>query len=233
MTTMTTRKPTYKSEILGTVTLNLYTDPHPGRDAKDRVPVPCAKCGGTGRIEAFGYIDGGRCWDCNGHGQSSISVGTARKYARSEAFALEYGDQIDAYWRDIEEKNRVAREAAEWAAAWDEAHTENARRATLNQTVMGQEGDKLADIEVTVEVAKSIEVPGYRYGTDWKRFVVLKTADGQVAKVFGTAECLWKVERGDRAVIRRATVKRHDEYQGQKQTELTRVKLEKIEPADD
>lgn len=32
------------------------------------IRLPCTKCGGSGVIEAFGYIGSGRCFTCKGFG---------------------------------------------------------------------------------------------------------------------------------------------------------------------
>ncbi|QBP29756.1 hypothetical protein SEA_TYPHA_101 [Mycobacterium phage Typha] len=240
MTTMTaaTTNVKYRGR---TYQVTSYVDPHPGRKTTDRVDDgPCGKCGGSGVYTGrsglkWGIMTGRKvtvntwCFECDGSGRSITTVARARRAAKIEAVWREYGEQITAEEDAAREIAYAADRLRQQMEAWDEAHAENERRAGLNNTLMGQPGDKLKDIEVTVEVAKTVEVPGFRYGTDLKKFVVLKTADGQVAKVFGTSASLWSLERGDRAIIKSATVKGEDEWNGQVQTTLTRVKVERID----
>lgn len=62
-----------------------YTDPYPGRNGSERVTETCTKCGGSGRIEAFGNVDAGRCWDCMGAGARSVLVSSVRARLRRQA----------------------------------------------------------------------------------------------------------------------------------------------------
>lgn len=230
MSTATATKPaTYKSNILGTVELHDYVDAYAGQAPTDRVPVNCGRCGGRGRIEAFSFIDGGRCWGCFGSGMDSISVATARKNARSDAFLAEYGDQIDAYWAVENARIEAAAKAAEFAEAWDAAHAEAVRRAAMNTNTLGAVGERLKNIEATVTVSTGFERDAYRgYGTEFVKIVVMTTGDGTVLKVSGVANCLYGLERGDRVKVT-GTVKEHSSYRGQIQTVLQRPVIKRLD----
>ncbi len=231
MTTATATKPaTFKSEILGTVVLNTYVDPYPGKVGTDKAPVPCGRCGGKGRIDAFSHVLGGVCFGCNGHGVQFTTVATLRKHAKAEAFAAEYGDQIAAYWAEVDRKNAEAAKAAEYAAAWDEAHKEAARRAAMVQGFVGEVGDKVKGLVGTVQVAKY--TAAQRYGWSASMFIIVTLDNGQVLKFSGSGESLFGVARGDKVTVAGA-VKDQQVYNGQQQTVLTRVKLAKVEEADE
>jgi len=47
-----------------------------------RVPITCERCGGLGTIQAFYYIEGGRCFDCGGSGNLGY---TTEEEIRKEA----------------------------------------------------------------------------------------------------------------------------------------------------
>lgn len=224
--TTATKPATFKSSILGTVELHSYVDPHPGKVGTDRVPTTCGRCGGSGYFNCFRHIYAGRCFGCDGTGKDTISVATARKWARSDAFATEYADEIAAYWAEFEAAQEVARKAEEFAAHWDEAHAENIRRAALVQGFLAEVGDKIAGVEVTVKVAKYIE-------GSWNRsssmFIIAETAAGQVIKIFGSSNSLFGLQRDDQATITTAKVKAHESWNGQEQTVLSHVKVEKNE----
>ncbi|GAT10999.1 hypothetical protein H7I77_25460 [Mycolicibacterium novocastrense] len=211
----------------------VYTDPYPGAKGSDLVKESCGKCGGDGLYHApSGFViqnPNGRpgetfkgCFDCMGHGHRIVKVSSVRaRMRRAVKAAIKW--EADAAERDA----RAAAAAAEqFAADWDEAHAEQARRNALNNTPAGQPGDKLTNLAGTVEVATSIEVTKYGgYGTEFKRLVVIKLDNGQVLKTFGAAAGLYEVRRGDSVTITSATVKDVDTYQGQLQTVITRAKL--------
>jgi hypothetical protein len=214
----TTKTVTFKS-VLGVVPLNLYVDPHPGQAATDRVAVNCDRCGGTGRV-VFEWVDGGRCWGCFGTGKSTISVTTARKWAKGEAFVAEYNDQIKAYWAEFEAIQARAAAEAEFAAAWDEAHAEAARRNALVGGFLGAVGDKVS-VTGTVNVAKYVEAQSYNRSSSI--FLIVTLDNGQVVKTFGSGASLFSLNRNDRVTLTGA-VKAHETYRGQDQTVLIRVK---------
>lgn len=224
--TTATKPATYKSDLLGTVVLHTYVDPHPGKVGTDRVAAPCSRCGGSGYFSCYGHIYGGRCFQCGGNGLGSISVATARKHARVEAFAAEYADAIEAAHAAAREAAAVAAAEAQFAADWDAAHAEDVRRASLVQGFLGAVGEKVTATG-TVQVAKYIE-------GSWNRsssmFLVIKLASGQIVKTFGSSKTLFGLERGYPVEVT-GEVKAHEAYQGQDQTVLTRVKATVLDEA--
>ena len=122
---------------------------------------------------------------------------------------------------------KAARAEAEYAAAWDAAHAEDARRATLVQGFLGQVGEKVA-VTGTVAVAKYIE-------GSWNRsssiFLIVKADSGQVIKTFGSGASLFALDRGHRVELT-GKVKGHETYQGQDQTVLSHVKATIVEEVD-
>lgn len=69
---------------------------YPGRKGTDRVTEECWKCSGRGWIEAFGGIDGGRCWACMGQGGKSVLVSSIRARERRQAKRAAEQAQTDA-----------------------------------------------------------------------------------------------------------------------------------------
>lgn len=208
----------------------VYTDPYPDARGNDLVKEICGKCGGDGIYHApSGYViqnpygppgDGIKgCFECRGRGHHYVKVSSVRSRIRRSVKATLQRDADDADRAAAAAQHR----ADELAEAWDRAHAEQERRARLNNTPAGQRGERLRGLTGTVEVAKSVEVTGFRgYGTDYKRLVIVKLDTGQVLKTFSTSAALEQVHRGDRVTVT-GTVKDFDTYQGQTQTVLTRV----------
>ncbi|MFV8227496.1 hypothetical protein [Mycolicibacterium fortuitum] len=215
----------------------VYTDPYPDAKGTDLVKEACWKCAGDGLFHAPsgwkiknpygpGAIKG--CFACLGIGYRLVKVASVRARIRRH---------VDAAVRHDAERAEYAaataqRATEEFAAAWDAAHAEQARRAALNNTPAGTQGDTLHNLTGTVAVAKSFETTGFRgYGITVKRIVVIKLDNGQVLKTFGTGSTLFTVTRGDRVTVTSATVADTDTYDGQLQTILTRTKLRVDVPA--
>lgn len=215
----------------------VYTDPYPTAIGTDVVREECWKCGGDGLFHApsgwkiknprgAGAIKG--CFACMGVGYRLVKVSAIRARVRRQVKAALRHDAEQATYA----ANAARYAAEEYAAAWDEAHAEQARRDALNNTPAGAVGDKLRGLTGRVEVALSFEVAGFRgYGTDYKRLVVIKLPTGQVLKTTGTGSSLFGVDRGDHVTIVSATVSGTGDYKGQLQTVLTRAKLRVDVPA--
>ena len=220
---------TFKSDLLGTVTLTTYVDPYPGAKNTDRRfgrdVAPCHRCGGTGIYSTYHGV----CYRCMGRGTEAngITVGTLRKYAKAAAFNTEYAAEIAAARAAQAEAAAVAQAAADFAADWDAAHAEDARRAAMVQGFIGEVGEKVSATG-TVQVAKYI-------AGSWNRsssmFLVIKLVSGQVVKTFGSGASLMELGRGDEVEITGA-VKAHETYQGQQQTVLTRAKASVLAAAE-
>jgi hypothetical protein len=227
-THMTTKTVTFKGQ-LGVRELKTYSDPHPGKAASDRVAVPCGRCvNESGYIRAFSHVHNGICFECNGTGKGSITVATLRKHAKAAAYNTEYAEEIQAAREAQREAFRAAAEIEAAAAAKAAAEAEEARLASLVQGFVGNEGDKIENLPVTINVAKYIE-------GSWNRsssmFIIATTDAGQVVKIFGSSATLFGLQRGQAAVITTAKVKKHDWHNGQDQTVLGFVKMAVAEEA--
>ena len=219
---------TFKSDLLGTVALTSYVDPHPGKVGTDRVPAPCHRCGGSGYFACWGHIYGGRCFQCGGNGQGSISVATARKHARVAAFNAEYAAQIADARAVVAAAAAAAQAAADFAADYDAAVAEDARRSAMVQGFLGEVDEKVA-FTGTVKVAKYI-AGGYNRSSSM--FLVFTTDAGQEVSGFSSSQTVMGLERGDKVAIA-AKVKKTESYQGQDQTVITAIKATTLAVADE
>ena len=86
-------------------------------------------------------------------------------------------------------------------------------------THVGEVKDRLKDMEVTIDFAKTLD--GGDYGP--KRIVKMRDTNGNLFVTFATSEWVWGAEKGARYLLT-GTVKEHSEYEGTKQTVLTRTK---------
>lgn len=223
----TTKTVTYKSALIGTVVLNTYVDPCPGKLGTDKVPSTCGRCGGKGYFNCYGHIYNGRCFQCGGAGQVPTNVSTVRRHARTDAFATEYADELAAYWAAFEAAQATAAAEAEFAAAYDAAYTEAARRAALVQGFLGEVGEKVA-FTGTVKVAKYC---AGSYNRSSSMFLVFTTDAGQNVSGFSSSQTVFELGRGDRVSIT-AKVKKVESYQGQDQTVVTGIKATVLEAAE-
>jgi hypothetical protein len=223
MTAALATKPVKFSGALGQRVLVSYVDPCPGAANSDRIPVPCGRCvDRSGYIRAFSHVLGGVCFECNGTGSSSVSAVTMRKWAKSDAYARDFAAEIEAHHDAIRAENEAAAKLAEIEAAHEAAIAEDARLSAMVQGFLGNEGDKLADVPVTINVAKYIEGS---YNRSSSMFIIATADSGHVVKIFGSSQTLFGLRRGDEVVILTAKVKKHDWHAGQDQTVLGFVKV--------
>ena len=223
----TTKTVTYKSADLGTVVLNSYVDPCPGKVGTDKVPSTCGRCGGSGFFNCYGHIYNGRCFQCGGAGQVPTSVTTVRKHARHQAFATEYADALAVVREAAAAAANAAIAAAEFAAAYDAAYVEAARRAALVQGFLGEVDEKVA-FTGTVKVAKYC---AGSYNRSSSMFLVFTTDAGQNVSGFSSSQTVFELGRGDKVSIT-AKVKKVESYQGQDQTVVTSIKATVLEAAE-
>lgn len=216
-----------------TYELHQYVDPHPGKGARERIHwrEACYRCGGSG---IYRWMTGwgpasGTCFACWGAGkvERSNAVQTLRKRAKEAALFAEYGDELRAEAEAAAEVARAAHAAAEFAEHWEEAHAEQERRAALVQGFLGEPGEKITNIEMTVRYAKYNEAPAWNRSASM--FIIGETDAGQVIKISGSSRGLFGLERGQRATILSAKVKGHGEYEGQQQTILWHVKIDEFD----
>lgn len=234
--TTTTASVTYRSSELGrTVVLATYVDPHPTLKGTDRVPVECGYCtNGVYTAPSGCHWDNGRgdttwCFRCNGSNRRYISVTTARRNAKADAFRAEYGDELRAVRQAAADAANAAIAAAEFDRAWNAAHAEQARRASLVQGFLGEVDEK-------IEFTGTVTVASYKSGA-WNRsssmWLVFTADSGQVACGSSSSQTVFGLNRGDRVRIT-AKVKAVDPegFRGQQQTKLTGIKAEVLEAAE-
>ena len=61
----------------------VYSDPYSGKDDNDTTIETCERCGGSGYIEYYDYVDNGLCYGCEGYPESVVTYGVLRKRERS------------------------------------------------------------------------------------------------------------------------------------------------------
>lgn len=223
---MTTKTTTFKGQ-LGVRELKTFIDPHPGKVASDKVAVDCGRCvDRKGYIAGFAHVHHGICFKCLGAGVEYVTVGTLRKHAKADAYRVEYAAEIAAAVEAQRQAFITAAEVEAKAAAEAARIAEEARLASLVQGFLGNEGDKLTNVRVTINVAKYIE-------GSWNRsssmFIIATTDEGNVLKIFGSSNTLFGLQRGDVTTIVTGKVKKHDWHDGQDQTVLSHVKMAAVE----
>ena len=145
----------------------------------------------------------------------------ARRKAKAEKYEREHAEEIakaEAEKKAKEEAERLAREAEEQRIREQKAHSQH----------VGQVGDKI-DLDVILEKRAWFEIPSFRgYGTDTMHIYTFRDAEGN-ALVWKTSKGI-STENGERVHLK-GTIKEHSEYDEEKQTVLTRCKIEKVEEA--
>lgn len=201
----------------------------------------CWKCSGTGTYTWGAVVNGatqyaGVCFACQGSG---VTVETVKEYTP------EHQAKLDAQRAKREAKRQAEREAKEAELRAEREKAEAERKAKeaeiqakreLSQYV-GNVGDKL-EIAVTVIYEAEYEVPSFKgWGTDYIKVYGMEDENGNaiiwkttgrltkehVYDEYGHTETLY-AHKGDKLTIK-GTIKEHNEYKGQKQTLLNRVKL--------
>lgn len=234
---MTTTKPVTYNGPIGVRELKSYVDPCPGAHNSDRITmkVKCDRCvDGIYRWWTHMGQAGGTCFKCFGTTVYTYELAavTVRKNAKQDAYHRDYTDEIRAHFAAQQAIFNAAEAAREFDRAWEDAHKEQARRAAMNNNTIGEIGERLRDLEATIEVSASFERASYAgYGTETVKIIVAKLADGRVIKMMGTGDSLWGLNRGDKVKIT-GTVKGYGEYKGQTQTILQRAKINVVEPAE-
>lgn len=217
---------------------------------------PCSRCGGQGGSQAWAYT-GWTCYRCNGRCTEAVTrrvftadrldvlnitaqkkadkltaAAVVKAAAKRRAFitwAKPQGALIGAiltgkgsFLKDLASKLRshwtLSEKQMDAAARIVE---QNAERAAQDGTSahVGEIKERI-EFEASVEFTK--EIDGF-YGIT--TIIKLRDLDGNVFTWFASG---WHdVKRGDRVSIK-GTVKKHDEYQGVKQTILTRCVLTKF-----
>lgn len=188
--------------------------------------VSCDRCGGAGGAEQWKYT-GWNCYKCGGTGKihgkwkeytpEYEAKLEARRKARAEKLEREQAEEIakaEAERKAKEDAERIAREAEE----------KRIREQKAISQYVGEVGDKI-DMDAVLDHRAWFEIPSFRgYGTEIKYIYTFRNAHGD-ALVWKTSKGM-DIENGE-TVHLKGTIKEHSEYDDEKQTVLTRCKVER------
>lgn len=208
--------------------------------------VMCDRCGGTGtyrwgaiQTDSTGHIVGstyaGTCFKCGGAGRVWEII---KEYTPEYRAKLDAANEKRKAKKDAERAEREAERAkeraereAQWAKEREERRKAEEARKAISQHI-GNVGERIT-ATVTLEKKISFEVPSFRgFGTDTKWICIFVDESGNKL-VWKTTNPLWvdgadgymkPVCEGDTVKIK-ATVKEHGDFNGEKQTEVQRVKI--------
>lgn len=185
----------------------------------------CDKCGGDG-VYKWGAMEwlgngqvrpqyAGTCFKCNGAGQVYT-----KWIERTPEYQAKLDAKREAKWAKIEAEREARRAEAEARKAEEEAR--RAAQKAISKHV-GTVGQKLA-FAATYLHRGSYTVRSFKgYGTETMYAHTFADADGNKF-VWKTTNYLCGIEE-DTSVQVAGTVKEHSEYNGEKQTTLTRCKI--------
>lgn len=196
--------------------------------------ITCDRCDGKG-IYFIGvcngqlvpsWVDQGVCFKCGGAGYvlgkwkeytpEYAEKLEAKRRAKAEAQAKLYAEEEakrEAERKAKEEAERIAKEAEEAEIRAKKAKSQH----------IGQVGDKV-DLDAILEKNAWFEVPSFRgFGTDTMHIYTFRDEAGN-AIIWKTNKGLG-IEKGSKVHLK-GTIKDHSEYDEEKQTVLTRCKVE-------
>lgn len=196
--------------------------------------VKCDRCGGDGIYKWGAMINGrpqyiGTCFKCNGAGEVF-----GKWIERTPEYQAKLDAKREAKWaaqREKMEAERLEREEAERKEREERARAEAERKAISRH--VGSVGDKVS-LTVTYERSASWEQPAFSgYGTETRYAHIFRDADGNVL-TWKTATALgwtdskgyWHHPEDGAAVTLTGRVKEHTTYRDERQTVLTRCKVQ-------
>lgn len=202
--------------------------------------IPCDRCDGKG-IYIIGvcngkpvpsWVDQGICFKCGGAGKVEgkwkeytpeyAEKLEARRKAKAEKWQREHAEEIanEQAERARKEAERLAKEESERVAR--EAEEQRIRERKALSQYIGQVGEKI-DTDAILEKNAWFDVPSFAgYGMDTMHIYTFRVGDNAV--IWKTAKGLG-IENGTRVHLN-GTIKDHSEYDEEKQTVLTRCKVE-------
>ncbi len=224
-------------------------------DGQDYPHLACGRCGGYGEY-SYNQIDGTVCYGCNGDGLGRAitwddalriakrRIADAKREARRmmnelheqaltwNAFYADHADVI-AYLADKDDRRGFIGDMARKTAtlnALSPRMVEAIRRIISEDAAkvakvnaaghFGSEGERIKGITAAV---KSVKFVDNDFGGSW--LVVMETSEGHVLKTFASG-AFADVKEGEEVTFS-ATVKRHSEYAGKKETLLSRCMIPK------
>lgn len=195
--------------------------------------LKCPKCGGSGLYIWGAMINGrpqyaGECWRCNGSGRvhSKWIERTPEYQAKLDAKRRAKMDREFEEQRAKNEELRKEQEAEEEARRLEEEQEKaRIREQKAKSQHVGNIGEKL-DIEATYDHRAY-----YTAHIGWMEQTIyihtFRDADGNALIWKTSSTSLVGIVDGDKVKLR-GTIKEHSEYNDEKQTALTRCKVEKI-----
>ena len=189
--------------------------------------IPCSRCGGAGGADKWQFT-GWTCYQCGGTGKMHgkwkeytpeyEAKLEARRQARHEKWEREHAEEIakaEAERKAKEEAERIAREAEEQRIREQKAISKH----------VGEVGDKI-DMDVILDHRAWFDVPSFRgFGTD-TMYIYTFRDEHDNAIIWKTSKGL-VYENGSRVHLK-ASIKEHSEYDDEKQTVITRAKVEEV-----
>lgn len=184
---------------------------------------PCPRCGGKGGSEAWKFT-GWTCYECGGSGvvevewkeytpehEAKLAKARAKRQAKRMA-------EIEARQAEYEEKKRVEEEERK-------AREEEIKAQKAISQYVGEVGEK---IEVQVTYVGS---PHWTAHIGWMTQTMyahnFKDDDGNVM-VWKTGTYPEALSEDGKRILLKGTVKEHSEYKDEKQTVLTRCKVQEV-----
>lgn len=195
----------------------------------------CDRCGGAGQADKW-YFTGKICYKCGGSGTQSAKWKEytpeyeakleERRAKRRAKWLEEHKEELEAQERAREEKRqqeeaeRKAREEAE------RLEQERIEAQKLKSRYVGEIGERIT-LEAVYEYTAWFTVKGFYGGEDTIYIHNFRAGDNKL---------IWKsskgrpmnIEEGDKIRLV-GTVKEHKEYKGEKQTSLTRCRMEYLD----
>lgn len=204
----------------------------------------CDRCGGAGGADKWRFT-GFTCYKCGGTGTQPAKWKEytpeyeakleERRAKRRAKWLEEHKEELEAQEKAREEKRQ--QEEAERRLREEAERLEAERKA--KSEYFGEIGQKV-DLTVTLIKEASFEIQSFRgFGTDTVRIFSFRDEEGhtftwktQGSVGWWTGGKKWegayvRCEAGDKIRIK-ATIKAHNEYKDEKQTELLRVKAEPL-----
>lgn len=197
-----------------------------------RVIEECDRCQGRGYYAigvlngelVYAHPDAGVCYKCHGAGkvERTIIERTPEYQAKLDARRAKRQAKIDAQLEA--ERAERERKAEEERAERERIEAEIAAKKARSQYV-GTEGEKIT-IEADLEAVIRYKVAGPFGQPETRLLYKFRDSDGN-ALAWHTSSGRYIELEGERVTVT-ATIKRHSEYRGEKQTELLRCKIEKL-----
>lgn len=195
----------------------------------------CDRCGGLGYADKW-YFTGKTCYKCGGSGKQPASWKEytpeyeakleARRAKRRAKWLENHKEELEAQEREAEERRQ--REEAERKSREEAERLEQERIEAQKKKsqYIGEVGERIT-LEAVYEFSAWFTVRGFYGGEELVYIHNFRAGDNKLiwktSKGLGNIE----IEKGDKVTIK-GTVKEHKEYNGEKQTALTRCRLEVI-----